>query len=113
MHSYYLFLQNKLGPDEIKNLPPKYRAFATYKLKSDYDNANKEIDKMDTIVSKMISASLIKEHLDVDTVRAIIDDTSYYGYKKAAINWMKFYSTILENTKEKDVVHKKLKILND
>ncbi len=112
-HSYYLFLQHKLTKDDIKQLPSKYRKFAQYALIHDYKNAQKEILDMDNIVSKMIAASLIKESLENTTMKNIIDEASFYGYKKAVINWLRFYLTKVKDKKEKKLIEKKLQVIND
>ena len=112
LHSYYLFLQNKITKDELKDLPSKYRDFAGYAEVRDYENAQKEILGMNDIVSKMIAASLIRDSLNDATIKNIIDEASFYGYKKAVINWMKFYETKVVDKNEKDLINKKLEILN-
>lgn len=112
LRSYYLFLQNMTTKEDIKYLPSRYQDFSSYVQKKEYANAQKEIEKMDDIVSKMISASLIKEDLDPKSIKSIIDEASFYGYKKAVINWMKFYETKVTDKNERDLINKKLKILN-
>lgn len=112
LRSYSLFLQNKITKDDIKNLPSRYQDFSEYVQKKEYKNAQKELEKMDDIVSKMVAASLIREYLDPKSIKNIIDEASFYGYKKAVINWMKFYETKVTDSTERDLINKKLKILN-
>ncbi|WP_345980157.1 hypothetical protein [Sulfurimonas sp. HSL3-2] len=112
LRSYSLFLQNKITKDDIKNLPSRYQDFSEYVQKKEYINAQKELEKMDDIVSKMVAASLIREYLDPKSIKNIIDEASFYGYKKAVINWMKFYETKVTDSTERDLINKKLKILN-
>ncbi|WP_345993197.1 hypothetical protein [Sulfurimonas sp. HSL-1716] len=113
LHGYYLFLQNRITKEEIKNLPSRYRDFAAFKENGDYKDAQKEVQKMDDIVSKMIAASLIKDALSADTVKKIIEEASFYGYKKAVVSWMKFYKTKITDDNEKGLIMKRLKILSD
>ena len=113
LHSYYLFLQNKDTKSDSKELPSRYKAFARYKEDGDYENAQKELLKMEDTVSKMISASLIKDSLHRSTIKSIIDEASFSGYKKAVINWMRFYLEKTTDVKERDLIEKKLKIIND
>ncbi|MBU0631015.1 hypothetical protein KKA17_00045 [bacterium] len=113
LYSYYQFLQDKLAAENIKFLPSKYQRFATYKLNNDLRQAESELLKMDDIVSKMICASLVKDSLHVDTIKILIDEASFYGYKKAVINWMVFYKIKTTDLSEKNLLGKKLQILKD
>ena len=113
LHSYYLFLQNNYNQNDIKNLPSKYRTFATYKLQKNYVAAQKEILASDDIISKMIMGSLMKDSLHVSAVKSIIYKASFYGYKKSVISWMEFYRTKTTDLKEKNIIEEKLKILKD
>lgn len=113
LYSYYLLLQNKITEENIKYLPSKYQKFATYKLDNDLTQAETELLKIDDIVSKMISASLIKDSLHVSTIKTLIDEASFYGYKKAVVNWMMFYKKKTTDLGEKNLIGKKLQILKD
>ncbi len=113
LHSYYLFLQNSYGIKDIENLPPKYQSFAKYKLHNDFEAAQKEILASKDIISKMIMGSLMKDSLYDKTITNIIDESSFYGYKKSVISWMEFYRTKTIDLKEKNIVEEKMKILKD
>ncbi len=113
LHSYFLFLQNNYDANDIKNLPSKYQTFATYKLQKNYVAAQKEILASKDIVSKMIMSSLMKDSLHGSTIKSIIDEASFYGYKKSVISWMEFYRTKTTDFKEKNIIEEKLKILKD
>ena len=112
-HSYYLFLQNKYTQKDINNLPARYKNFAAYKLAGDYEQAQRELLSTKEIISKSIMASLIKEKLDANTVKVLIDELSFYGYKKAVLAWLEFYQTKLNNTDEIEDVKKRLQVLKD
>lgn len=112
-HSYYLFLQNQYTKDDIKNLPSRYQDFATYVLAGDYEKAQRELLSCKDILSKSIMASLIKNELSAGTIKALIDELSFYGYKKSVIAWLEFYETKLHDPNEAEDVEKRLKILKD
>lgn len=113
LHSYYLFLQKNYDGNVIKNLPSKYQTFATLMLQNRFDDAQKELLSSDDILSKMIMASLMKNSLHVSSMSTIIDEASFYGYKKNVLSWMDFYTTKLTDQDEIKSVKEKLKILKD
>jgi hypothetical protein len=113
LYSYYLFLQKSYDAKDIKNLPTKYQAFASLILQNKYDDAQKELLASEDLLSKMIMASLMKDSLHVSSISTIIDEASFYGYKKNVLSWMEFYTTKTTDEKEKNKIQEKLRILKD
>ncbi len=113
LHSYFLFLQQKYEQKDIKNLPDKYQSFASLLLQKRYEDATKELLSTEDFLSKMIMASLMKKSLHVSTIASIIEEASFYGYKKNVLSWMEFYSTKTTDVDEKKRIQEKLKILKD
>lgn len=113
LHSYYLFLHNNYDAKDIENLPKKYQAFASFVLQRNYANAEKELLATDDLLCKMIMASLIQNSLHVSSIKAIIDEASFYGYKKNVLSWLEFYISKSTDEDERKRSEEKLKVLKD
>jgi len=89
---------------QIDKLPITYKKFTKYLNDKNYNKAYQEILKMDSEVSQLISASLIRKYLDRNQINKIIKISSYHGYKKSNLFWLKE----LRNTTVDDSENKKL-----
>jgi hypothetical protein len=112
LKSYAKLLAKKLSPGEVKYLPKKYKRFALAYLRSDFISAKKRIKEIKSPISKMVVGALIKEHLDDKTIAHIVDSISFYGYRVAVLEWMKFWVNHTKNERLKKILKKKLAILN-
>ncbi len=111
LDSYYKLISTSLKPQDIKTLDSTYKNFAQSVLASNYTQAKKELFDMDVITSKLLSASLIKERLNFAEVERLIDDASFYGYKKSVLFWL---NVLQEKTTSEDKlreIDKKLRVL--
>ncbi len=88
--SYFNMLQKNFGVLKTEYLPEQYVDFANAMKKEDFLSAFKSIKIMPKTSSKLISASLMKEHLSAKDIEYIIDEASFSGYKKAVVRWLKF-----------------------
>lgn len=112
LNAYYLMLENQLKKEQIKNLSEQYQVFMKYKSSKEYNKAFDSIKKMKQASSKFIAASLIKNKLDKKEVNYLINEASFYGYKKLVLFWLKHLVTLEENPHEKEKIIKKIKILS-
>ena len=107
---YYHMLQKNFDKITIKNLPPQYADFVTAMQKKDFKSAFYSIKKMSQTSSKLIAASLMREHLNEKEIQNIIDVASFHGYKKAVIRWLEFLKEKSSDVK-KQKIQKMLDIL--
>ena len=61
---YYKFITLQIQNNEIDKLPIVYKDFTKFMNNKNYTKAYNEILKMDSEVSKLLSASLIRKHLN-------------------------------------------------
>lgn len=108
--SYYNMLQKNYDNIDLKSLPPQYSDFVKAMEKKDYRSAFKAIQTIQKTSSKLIAASLMKEHLSKKEIHYIIDEASFSGYKKAVIRWLEFLKE-KSNDAEKQKIQKLLNIL--
>lgn len=113
LEAYNQFLAGALSELMVDELPSRYQNFARYVAQKEYGKAQNALDSMDNIVSKMLAASLIKKHLYPSTVKNIINESSFYGYKKAVIAWTKFYINMNIENNEKKKMLKILEVIDD
>ncbi|WP_373071563.1 hypothetical protein [Sulfurimonas sp.] len=111
MHSYYLLIVNKLTYDDIENLPDTYKSFAYSYINKDYKQAVKEMFDIQTITSKLIAANIVKSNMSVEDIEKLLEEVSFYGYKKTVVYWLKVMKTKVEDTLKIQKIDKKIKIL--
>jgi len=111
LQSYYEFITLSFTQKSIKNLDSKYEEFAKSILDKDYAKAKEEVFDMDQISSTLLSASLVKEEFSFDEISVLIDEASYYGYKKSVIFWLNVQKYKTNDDAKKKVIIKKLKIM--
>jgi hypothetical protein len=112
-YAYYLFLQNQYTATDIPHLPKRYQTFALYKLEGKFNKAETELLAQDDILSKTIMAALIKDELSTQSIKLLIKELSFNGYKKAVVSWLQYYSTRLKDNQEIEKSKEKLRILQD
>lgn len=101
LEAYKNFITKSINKSQINLLPKHYQNYT-----------QKDILSMPKITSKLLSATLIKDKLHVYIVKQLIKDSSYYGYKKAVIFWLKELKTKTLDIKQKKRIDKKISILN-
>jgi len=111
LDAYYNLITQNLKHKDITYLPKKYKKFAFYVYKNQYNKAFKEIQSMQDISSQLVSSALIKESLDEKEILIIIDIASFYGYKKSVLFWLKTLQNISIDETTKENIAKKISIL--
>jgi hypothetical protein len=111
LHSYYLLITNNLTEEDLKYLPSIYKDFANSYIRKDYKEAVKEMLDMQTITSKIIAANILKNSMTVEDIEKLLDEVSYFGYKKTVLYWLKIKKSKLEDTRKIKKIDKKIKIL--
>lgn len=111
LQSYYHFITKKLKENELNTLPDSYKDFASFYLKGDIQNSIAEIQKIETVSSKLIAATLVKDDMSEKDLEKLLEDVSYHGYKKAVIYLLKLISSKTENQQKIQKLEKKIKIL--
>lgn len=111
LESYYLFISSTMGQNDLATLDSNYQDFSEYTINKEYSKAIKELFSMDKITSKLLSASLIKDHLSFDEVDELIKSASFYGYKKSVIFWLNVQKSKSSSESIKKAIEKKIKIL--
>ncbi len=111
LSAYYAFLTQSLHEYQIAQLPTNYQNFAKYLLAQKYNEAADDVLKMDKSTAKLLSASLIKEHLNALQRESIIEFASYNGYKKAVLFWLRVDAKYADE-QERKRIEKKIEILN-
>jgi hypothetical protein len=90
--AYKNFIQHRLKENDVAHLDKKYHAFANALVQSNTQRAKEELFKIENVVSKLLAASMIKEHLTQDEVYILIEQSSFYGHKKATLFWLHWQS---------------------
>jgi hypothetical protein len=109
LDSYYFFIIKEIKKDQAKDLPKTYRDFAHSYLEGDYKSAIKYMFNIEKISSKLIAANMIKDKMGVEDVEKLLDEVSFYGYKKAVIHWLEILKG--KDAQKSDKIDKKIKIL--
>jgi len=109
LDDYYNLLQNNIGHINIKYLPSQYKNFIKNLKNKNYKNAFKSIQNMQTVTSKLIAASIIKNELTKKEIKYIIKISSSIGYKHATLRW---YELLKEKStpKERKTINKKIAV---
>ncbi len=113
LKAYFLMLQNSLKEEQIINLPKQYQGFNKYAYFKKYDKAFEEIENIKQPSSKFIASSLIKKQLQKSQVEYLINQASFYGFKKVVLFWLNYLKEIEPNKMEKEKISKKIKILKN
>jgi len=111
LNSYYKFINSRITKAEIKTLKDPYKDFATNLVSQDFAKAKENMFNMDKITSKLLSASLIKNKLNFDEVEMLIEDASFYGYKKSVIFWLNIQKSKTTSKSKIKIIDKKIKVL--
>ena len=111
LSSYYNLITLKLNKVNTSSLDDSYKNFYKSIVEKNYIQANNQIWQMKKATSKLLSAALIKEHLNNNSREKLIKLASYYGYKKSAIFWLKESIKYTTDRKKLNKISKKLSIL--
>ncbi len=111
LEAYEAFLSKTITKKQISSLPQKYKNIALAQLKDDKSDINEQIKNISPITSKMIAASLNLKYIDINIIDSIIDESSYNGYKNAVIAWLNLKLQHTTDKKKRDIIIRKLKIL--
>lgn len=112
LDAYKNFIMKNLRTEQINLLPKHYQDFALHVYSSNFKEANKNILQIKIITSKLLSATLMKENLEEKVIKQLIKDTSFYGYKKAVIFWLKELKNRTKNKLDMEKIDKKISILD-
>jgi hypothetical protein len=104
LSSYKNFLQDKLQKTDIANLPNKYKTFANNYITKSYDKALKNVLETKDIVSMLLMATFIKEHLQKEDISKVIHLSSFYGYAHATKFWLQYKSEKYKDTNSKEIL---------
>ena len=113
LFSYYNLLQNKLDTKDIINLPLHYQAYAKNVINHEYIKAFKALELMNKPNSRFVAAGIIKNKLTSSQRDKLIQDASFYGYKKIVIFWLEQSLKLSDDFNEKKHLMKKIKILKN
>jgi len=111
LEAYYEFISSKIKISSLEELDLNYKDFAKYKIEKKYKKAIESLFKMDKITSKLLSASLIKDKLSFDEVERLIDEASFYGYKKSVLFWLDIQKGKTDDKSKINKIIKKIEIL--
>lgn len=112
LNAYKNLITSNIHNKNIPYLPKTYQNFALHLSSLDYQSSTIDMKNMKKITSKLLSASIIKQHLDKSSIELIIKDASYYGYKKVVIFWLHELKNKTNNQQEINIIDKKISILN-
>lgn len=102
LDAYYSFITHSIQKQQIPLLPKRYQNFARLLNEGAIQEAIEDMHEMDSISSKLLSASLVKEKLSIKDIKKVINSASFYGYKKAGLYWLEILQKRLQNkNKEK------------
>ena len=111
LEPYYSFISSHMKQTQVDKLPKVYKAFATHLKTKKFNIAYKEILSMNSEVSQLVSASLIKNYLDINQMNTIINIASFHGYKKSVLFWLSELKNITKDEILKKRISKKIEIL--
>lgn len=111
LDSYYMFIRSTISQNDLATLDSNYKEFSEYTITKEYSKAKKELFSMGKITSKLLSASLIKDHLSFDEVDELIKSASFYGYKKNVVFLLNVQKSKTTSESVKKAIEKKIKIL--
>jgi len=111
--AYKDFILNDFSNNQIELLPSNYKKFAYHILNNDFQKANKDVQNMKPITSKLLAASILKKNININTIHDVIENTSFFGYKKAVLYWLKELKINTTNDIEKNNINKKILILEN
>ena len=111
LDAYYAFLTLTIEKEQISQLPEIYRDFVWHMKNREFKKANKDIVKMQRPTSQLLAASLLKDKIENNTIKKVIEVASFNGYKKALFFWLNKLKERTNNKKEVDRINKKISIL--
>jgi hypothetical protein len=111
LDTYYLFLHSKLKTQDTKLLPKRYQSFAKHINAKEFTEANEDAREMQKPTSLLLTSALLKKHIDKQTIDKAISTSSFYGYKKAVIFYLKKKREILTDIKAKTMIDRKISII--
>lgn len=111
LYSYHALLTGTLENDQLRYLPERYRAFAGALLKQESASIRRLIGQMQPLSSKMIAASLAREHIDDAIMESIIQEASHFGYKRALIAWMTLLASTTADRERAEQLLNRLQIM--
>ena len=111
LNAYYRFITTTITLDALETLEPNYQKFARFKIDENYEKAIAELFTMKKITSKLLSATLVREHLSYDDVEKLVNLASFYGYKKSVLFWLNIQKTKTTEAILLRKIDKKIKIM--
>lgn len=111
LQNYYYLITGHFDKIKIDKIPLSYKDFAKYVKIKNYEKAVKSIRGIDSIDSKLVAASLIKNHLSRKEIIYVINESASLGYKKAALGWYGFLKSKSTPSQIKKI-NQKIKLFN-
>ena len=112
LNAYYSFITLTIKPEQIDQLPKRYRTFASFLIQKNFQKANQELFEIEEISSSLLCASLIKEHLESTSRKKILKLSSFYGYKKIVLFWLNESKKYEKDKSERQKIEAKISILS-
>lgn len=113
LESYSLMLKQNLDGNQIADLPKQYQSFSQCVISNNYNLAFKSLSSMTEVKSKFIAASLIKDKLDKTQILYLIDEASFYGYKKIVLYWLNNLYNFEKDLEVKMKIKKRIEVLSN
>lgn len=113
LKSYFLMLQNSLQKENIQNIPTQYQEFIKYKYSKKQSKLFESIKNIEQPSSKFIAASMIQNKMNKSEIKYIINEASFYGFKKVVLYWLAYLKQVEVDKIEKEKIEKKIFILNN
>ena len=110
--AYAAFLHGNIKSTQIELLPKGNQKFVNSLFNRDYKSANEEIVQMQRIESQLLGTALLKDKVEYKTLQAVLEKTSYYGYKKASLFLLELLKERSKDENEARFIEKKISILN-
>lgn len=105
--SYYAFLKGETF--DVQMLPVQYKDFASSQTMK---QKRVELFKIEPLVSKLIAASTIKDDLSEKDLQQLLKESSYYGYKRTNLMFLKLLAQRAKDKETKAKYLEKIEVLN-
>ena len=112
LNAYYSFITLTIKPEQIDELPQRYRTFASFLIQKNFQKANSELFEIEGVTSSLLCAALMKEHLKATSRKKILKLSSFYGYKRVVLFWLHESKKYVKDKHELEKIEAKISILS-
>jgi hypothetical protein len=113
LYTYYNFISLNLKDIQTSLLDKKYQNFALHLKQKDYKKANQALKEINDPSAKLIALNLLGDKAQLDSIKDTLKLFSHYGYKKGVIYLLKLYKEKTDNKNEKEIISKKIEVLQN